>query len=632
MPKVSQPRINVILQRTLAAFLLAIPLAAQPQNPVHWTLTPQAEKVRPGSTVILRLNAKVDQGWHLYSMTTPKGGAPSTKIAVAENPAITFIKFHQQKPETRLDPNFGVQTESYEHQAEFLIEAAVAVNAASGPLDLTAQLRYSVCSETQCLPQRKSVATSLTIAAAAPKPEAFNVPAGYQTVDPLAAKRSASPVPATPAPDANRGLGSFLLLAFSLGLASIFTPCVFPMIPFTVGAFMDQKEGGWTRALVFCLGIIFMFTALGFGLTLLLGPFAVKNLSANPWVNGFTALIFLAFGLSLLGAFELTLPYALVNKMNAASGQGGYVGALLAGFTFTLTSFACVGPFMGTLLAASVGGDKLQPVMGMAAFASGLALPFFFLALFPGLLRKMPRSGDWLMRVKVVMGFIVLAWMLKYVSNIDSVLQLGLLPRDRFLALWVVLFALPGTYLLGWLPLEGISRKEKLSVTRLLLGAAFLAFAIGLIPGMLGSPLGDLDSMVPAAAQTAGSSKGGISLEFIKDDYPRALAEAKRQNKLLFLEFTGYACSNCKWMKANMFPKPEIQFALSKLVLVELYTDGSEPINDQNAKMQEARFNTVATPLYVIVDGDDKVLATFPGSTRDSSVFLKFLQTGQSVQ
>lgn len=625
---VSQPRINVNLQRTLAAFFVAIPLAAQPQNPVQWKLTPQAEKAPPGSLVILRLNAKVDQGWHLYSMTTPKGGAPATKITVAENPAVTFNKFHQQKPESRLDPNFGVKTESYEHQAEFLIEAAVAANAAAGPLDLTAQLRYSVCSETQCLPQRKSVSTSLTIDPSAPKPEAFTVPTGYQTIDPSAPKQSPSP---TPAPDGNRGIGSFLLLAFSLGLASIFTPCVFPMIPFTVGAFMDQKEGGWTRALVFCLGIIFMFTALGFGLTLILGPFAVKNLSANPWVNGFTALIFLAFGLSLLGAFELTLPYALVNKMNAASGQGGYVGSLLAGFTFTLTSFACVGPFMGTLLAASVGGDKLQPVMGMAAFATGLALPFFFLALFPGLLRKMPRSGDWLMRVKVVMGFIVLAWMLKYISNIDSVLQLGLLPRDRFLALWVVLFALPGTYLLGWLPLEGISRDEKLSVTRLLLGAALLAFAIGLIPGMLGSPLGDLDSMVPAAAQTAGSAKGS-GLEFIKDDYPRALAEAKRQNKLLFLEFTGYACSNCKWMKANMFPKPEIQSALSKLVLVELYTDGSEPINDQNAKMQESRFNTVATPLYVIINGDGKVLATFPGSTRDSSAFLKFLQTGQPAQ
>ena len=167
--RVSQPRINVNFQRTIVAFVLAIPLAAQPQNPVQWKLTPQTDRVPPGSPVILKLQAKVDQGWHLYSMTTPKGGAPATKIAVAENPAVIFTKFYQQKPESRLDPNFGVQTESYEHEAEFLIEAAVAANAASGPLELTAQLRYSVCSETQCLPQRKSVSTSLTIDPAVPK-------------------------------------------------------------------------------------------------------------------------------------------------------------------------------------------------------------------------------------------------------------------------------------------------------------------------------------------------------------------------------------------------------------------------------------------------------------------------------
>ena len=290
---------------------------------------------------------------------------------------------------------------------------------------------------------------------------------------------------------------------------------------------------------------------------------------------------------------------------------------------------------MGTLLAASVQGDKLQPVLGMASFAFGLALPFFFLALFPGVLRKMPRSGDWLMRVKVVMGFIVLAWMLKYLSNVDAVLQLGLLPRERFLAFWIVLFALPGTYLLGWLPLEGIDRNEKMGVARLCFGAAFLIFAVSLIPGMYGGPLGDLDSMVPVATQTlgsGGSSKSEGALQFIKDDYAGALAQAKQQNKLLFVEFTGYACSNCKWMKANMFPRPQIQAALSKLVLADLYTDGAEPVNDQNAKMQESRFQTVATPLYVILNGDEKVIATFAGSTKDTAEFLKFLQSGQPPQ
>ncbi len=609
-------------------------LQAQPQNPVQWELSPQVAKVAPGSVVTLHLKAKIDAGWHLYSMTTPKGGAPVTKITVAENPSVTFQRFYQPKPESRLDPNFGVKTESYEHAAEFLIEALVSADAVAGVLPVKAQLRYSACSETQCLPQRRSAETTLTIDSNAPKSTAITAPPEYQLVD-LNAKPAESSASIPAAKPVAQPLAPFLWLAFGLGLASLFTPCVFPMIPFTVGAFLDQKEGAWKRAAVFCLGIVFMFTALGFGLTLLLGPFGVKNLSANPWVNTFTALIFLAFGLSLLGAFELTLPYAVVNKMNAASGQGGYVGALLAGFTFTLTSFACVGPFMGTLLAASVQGDKLQPVLGMASFAFGLALPFFFLALFPGVLRKMPRSGDWLMRVKVVMGFIVLAWMLKYLSNVDAVLQLGLLPRERFLAFWIVLFALPGTYLLGWLPLEGIDRNEKMGVARLCFGAAFLIFAVSLIPGMYGGPLGDLDSMVPVATQTlgsGGSSKSEGALQFIKDDYAGALAQAKQQNKLLFVEFTGYACSNCKWMKANMFPRPQIQAALSKLVLADLYTDGAEPVNDQNAKMQESRFQTVATPLYVILDGDEKVIATFAGSTKDTAEFLKFLQSGQPAQ
>ena len=621
--------LRVKLFRTIAVLNFAAMLQAQSLNPVKWELRPETQKVAPGSVVIFHLKATIEEGWHLYSLTTPKGGAPATKITIAENPAVTFVRFHQPKPEVRMDPNFGVNTESYEHQTEFLIEANVAADAVAGTLALTAPLRYSVCSEKQCLPQRRSVVTELTIDPKAPKTSAIAVPAGYQLVDPKAAVPVA-PAIVKPAPQA---LAPFLWLAFGLGLASLFTPCVFPMIPFTVGAFLDQKEGAWKKAAVFCLGIIFMFTALGFGLTLILGPFGVKNLGANPWVNGFTALIFLAFGLSLLGAFELTLPYALVNKMNAASGQGGYAGALLAGFTFTLTSFACVGPFMGTLLAASIQGDKLQPVLGMAAFATGLALPFFFLALFPGVLKQMPRSGDWLMRVKVVMGFIVIAWMLKYLSNVDAVLQLGLLPRERFLAFWIVLFALPGTYLLGWLPLEGIDRNEKLGVARLFFGAAFLIFAISLVPGMFGGQLGDLDSMVPVATETTrGAGSGGNAesgLKFIKDDYAGALAQAKQQNKLLFVEFTGYACSNCKWMKANMFPKPPIQAALSKLVLADLYTDGAEPVNDQNAKLQESKFQTVATPLYVIMDADEKVIATFPGLTKDTAEFLKFLQTGQ---
>ena len=617
--------IDVNLLRALACLLLAaVPAVAQPKNPVKWTLTPDVAKLAPGSHVALRLDGVIEPGWHVYSMTTPKGGAPQTRIAVAENSVVKFVHFFQRKPEVKLDPNFGVNTENYESKVGFVIEAEIAKDAPAGPFELTANLRFSVCSDKECLPLKRTVATNLEIDASAPLATMATLTSEFLLVD---SSKPAAPVAASSFKTADQALGPFLLLAFGLGLAALFTPCVFPMIPFTVSAFLDQPAGGWKKALVFCLGIVVMFTALGFGLTVALGPFGVVQLGSNVWVNGFISIVFLVFGLSLLGAFELTLPYGLVNKLNAASGQGGYAGALLMGFTFTLTSFACVGPFMGTLLAASVQGDRLQPVLGMATFAAGLALPFFLLALFPAYLQKLPRSGGWLMRVKVVMGFIVLAFLLKYVSNIDSVMQWGLLPRERFLAFWVVLFAMPGAYLLGWLPLEGTDRNEALSVPRLVIGSLFLVFALSLVPGMSGVALGELDAMVPSSTHSLSGGGADGALVFIKNDYPAALAKAKAENKLLFVDFTGYACSNCKWMKANMFPKPEIQAALAKLVIAELYTDGTDAVSEQNQKLQESRFQTVALPFYALIDGDEKTVATFSGVTRDPAEFLKFLET-----
>ena len=293
------------------------------------------------------------------------------------------------------------------------------------------------------------------------------------------------------------GLTSFLLGAFGLGLASIFTPCVFPMIPVTVSFFLNQR-GGIAQAAVFSSGIIVLFCAMGLGVTAAVGPFGVVQLGSNPWVNGFIAIVFCAFALSLLGAFEITLPSSLLTKLDQASRKGGYFGTLLMGFTFALTSFACVGPFVGSLLAASVQTKGAQPVLGMVSFATGLSAPFFFLAAFPSYLKKLPRSGGWLMRVKVVMGFVLLAAMLKYVSNIDQVLQTNFLTRERFLAAWLVLFALPGFYLLGLLRLEGVEASDRLGVPRLLVASVFLIFAFSLLPGMFGAPLGELEAYVPA--------------------------------------------------------------------------------------------------------------------------------------
>jgi thiol:disulfide interchange protein len=389
------------------------------------------------------------------------------------------------------------------------------------------------------------------------------------------------------------------------------------MIPITLSFFLN-KPGALRQAILFCLGIIVMFTAIGLAVTAVLGPFGVVQLGSNPWVNGFIAIVFIVFGLSLLGAFEITLPSSLLTKMDQASQRGGSVGTLLMGLTFSLTSFACVGPFIGTLLASSVQNGGIQPALGMMTFASGLASPFFVLALFPAFLQRMPRSGGWLARVKIVLGFVILAVSLKYLSAIDQVLQWNVITRERFLAFWIVMFALPGLYLLGFLRMEGVRQEDNLSVTRTLIGAAFLIFSISLVPGMFGGPLGELDSYVPVAKESVGGATRTGQV-WLKNDLDGAIARAKAENKRVLVAFTGYACTNCHWMKANMFTKPEIAETLSNFILVELYTDGTDAESDKNQKLQESTFQTVAIPFYAIFDGDRGAVAKFASLTRNKN-------------
>jgi thiol:disulfide interchange protein DsbD len=298
------------------------------------------------------------------------------------------------------------------------------------------------------------------------------------------------------------------------------------------------------------------------------------------------------------------------------------------GLTFSLASFACVGPLVGTLLAASVEGAGWRPALGMVAFSTGMAAPFFLLALFPSFLRRLPKSGGWLMRVKVVLAFVILAAMLKYLSNVDQVLQWNLLTRERFLASWVVLFALPGLYLLGLVRLEGIRPEEPVGVWRLLLGSLFVAFALSLLPGMFGARLGELDAYVPAPRAAVVGEPGSGGLDWRKNQYAEALAAARSQGKRVLVSFTGYACTNCHWMKANMLSRSEIQTVLKDFVLLELYTDGTDAASVGNQKIEESKFSTVAIPLYAVLDADERVVASFPGLTRSPAEFLAFLKSG----
>lgn len=612
---------------SILVLLGAFGVFAQGPNYVKWTLTLDPPSAAPGSKVTARLEGHIDAGWHLYSMTT--AAAVPTTIKVAPNPAVEKARMFQAPPKRAYDPNFQLDTETYEGSAIFVLELQLKPDASAGASPVSAEVRYQTCNDKVCIPPvRRTATATLTIDPAA-RSAAPAIPAGFAEVTGAPKAR-----PAAPAPSDVQGLGPFLLVAFGVGLAAIFTPCVFPMIPITMSFFLNRqgtRRESVFHAVLFCLGIVVLFSGLGLLTTAILGPFGVVQLGSNPWVNGFIAVVFLAFGLSLLGAFEITIPSAVLTRLDRGSQKGGIAGTLLMGLTFALSSFACVGPFMGTLLAASVGSGGLRPLLGMLTFASGLALPFFLLALFPSYLKRLPKSGGWMARVKVVMGFIVLAAMLKYLSSVDQVLQWNVITRERFLAAWIVLFAMAGLYLLGFLRLEGIAKDEPMGLGRLLTGMVFLIFAISLAPGMSGAKLGELDAYIPVAS---GGGTGGAGSEsglvWMKNQYREALDRARREGKLVFVNFTGYACTNCHWMKANMFTRPEIEGALKNYVLVDLYTDGTDDASARNQQLEDSRFHTIAIPYYAILDPDENVIATFPGATRDAGSYLAFLQKGGS--
>ncbi len=630
------------MYRFFAAFFVAmVSLCGAPLDPVQWTLTFDSKAAPPGSKILGHMTAKIGPGWHLYSLTTPRPPIATTAV-LAESPAVEGYKVYQPKPVVKQDPTFKVNTETFGEEVTFLYQIELKKDAPAGPAELTAQVRYQCCNDSTCLPpKRKSAAATINIDPAA-KAETIVIPAGYTEFRPASAQTS--PTASTPVMPASTnaqpsGLGFFLLTTFAAGLAAIFTPCVFPMIPFTVSYFINRKSGsrreGVVQAVIFCLGVIVFFTGLGLITKAIAGPIGVVKLGNSPWVNTFIGLVFIIFGLSLLGAFELTLPSGLLTKLNQASEGGGSFGTLIMGLTFTLTSFACIGPIVGPLLVASVQTNGLQPVLGMASFATGLALPFFVLALFPSYLHKLPKSGGWLMRVKVVLGFIVLAVSIKYLSTADQILQTGLISRELFIAAWVVLFALAGLYLLGFLRLEGIKPDDHLGVGRMLLGALFLIFSISLLPGLFGATLGELEAAIPVQAKNtsfSGAAAEGGGTVWMKNQYKEALAKARAENKFVFVNFTGNACTNCHWMKANMFPRPEIAPLLKDFILVDLYTDGTDAASEENAKMEEERYKTVSLPFYVILDPDEHVIATFGGSTRDVQQFSNFLKSGTNAK
>ena len=622
-------------------------------DPVQWSLTVEPTEAAPGERVVARLAATIDKGWRLYAPTTPTdgpfGGPVPTELALADSPSIESWKFFQPKPEVKHDPNFQMDSETYHDQAVFLVEARLSEDAPLGELLLEASARYSACDDKVCLrPVRKTAQAALTVTAtsagAAPP-----IPSNYSEAKPASRPVAAAASPgqakggsagSAAAAARSQGFVEFAAVAFGFGLLAIFTPCVFPMIPITMSYFVSTDSGSRRntvfQAAVFCVGVVVLFTGLGALVSLILGPFGTVQLGSNVWVNLFIALVFAFFAVSLFGVFEITVPSGALTSLNKMSSRGRVLGVLIMGLVFALASFACTGPFVGALLAGSIQGGLAWPIFGMAMFSSGMALPFFGLALFPSYLKKLPKSGGWLGRVKKTMAFLILAAAFKYLSNVDMIYQLEILTRERFLAIWIVLLTLGAFYLLGFFrfpdeapPSDG----EPVGLGRLSLSGLFLIVALSLVPGMFGGRLGELDAYVPPPEYSGLSlaALGGSAGEkntWIKDDYRGALAKAREAGKPLLISFTGYSCSNCKWMKYNMFTKPAISELTDGMVLVELYTDGLDEASIENRELQLNRFGSVAIPYYAIVRPDESIAAEFSGRTRDLEEFRSFLNSG----
>ncbi|NOT59991.1 MAG: DUF255 domain-containing protein [Acidobacteria bacterium] len=648
---------------------------AQDLNPVTVSAKLEPAQVKAGGKAKALINLKLEPSWHVYSLTQ-KAPPRAMKIAVDESGAFKADGAPQApKPKVAFDPNFEINTETYESAVTITVPLKVAADAAAGANKVTINLTYQVCDEHTCLPPKKVplVLESMILMAAngsdgsnesggvkveaTPNVAASPSPIATVSVTPDAlVSATIAPISSVVTPPSNtppavsddlttnlksRGLFGYIWFALGAGLLALLTPCVFPMIPITVSVFTKKDGGNAIRdAVIFCLGIIFTYTVLGLALALIAGPTGLNKFAASPWMNLFLTALFVVFGLNLLGMFEIRLPSSLLTKMDSQSQGSTMLATILMGVTFTLTSFTCTTAFVGSVLIYATQGDWFWAVLGMAAFATAFAAPFFVFALFPRFLQSLPKSGGWMNSVKVVLGFLELGAAFKFLSNVDLVWGWETISRNLVIAAWIGLALGATFYLFGKFQLPLDSPVKTLSVQRMLGGVLFLALSFYLLTGLFGAPLGELDAWLPPDSTSArvynalrggGTATATASYSWI-ESYDVAVQKAKTDNKPVFLNFTGVTCTNCRWMEKNMFPEPEVKKELEKFVLAELFTDRETPEHEaadiKNAEFMAKQFNTVALPLYVVITPDGQTLARFPGSTRDRQEFVRFLQSG----
>ncbi|MCY7348351.1 MAG: thioredoxin family protein [Pyrinomonadaceae bacterium] len=654
-PESNSKKLRVSLYLS-AVLILLFSFTAFAQNPTKWTLESDSKgkSLKKDESFKADLKAEVEDGWHLYAVEQPTGGPFPTKITIPENTPFAIAgNVESSNPIVKADPNFLVdgkplETKYFQKQAVFTIPLK-SLNGGNAD-DLAVNVRFQVCNDTVCLPP-KTVKVSFVGFEDVKRSGQGSGFGGQenQTGDPKLATGSqtesseAVREPRTETQNPNDlPLSSFIWLAITLGALSLLTPCVFPMIPITVSYFTNHAGSNRSKsvklATVYSLGIIGTFTILGMLLAIFVGAAGINLFAANPYVNLFITAIFLFFAFNLFGAYEITIPTGILTKLDnltrSKEGEGsGIVGALLMGLTFTLTSFTCTSPFVGTILVSASQGSWQMPLVGMLAFSTVFALPFFVLALLPQYVSSLPRAGGWMNSVKVAMGFLEVAAAMKFISNVDLIWKWGIFTRPVVLAIWIALFGILAVYLLGKFQLPHDSKPERIGAFRLMSAVVSLAISFYLLTGLFGAKLGELESFLPPDLENSSArifgGKAADELKWIDNDLEKALAQAKTENKRVFIDFTGYTCTNCRWMEANIFPKKEVEAEMSKFILARLYTDDGSENNAQQQEYQEKTFQTVALPFYAILDANGKTVSTFPGLTRNTPEFVEFLQKSQ---
>ena len=620
-----------MIQKSIAisAFLFSL-VWAQFETPVILSAS-QKEDVRSGEVATIIVKAEMDDEWRIYALRNQGKGPVASKVTVSGDIVKDIGMVQEKDPLVKYDDAFETTTRTHHGGTSFQAPFLVKDDVLPGKHVVKVAVLYQVCNATLCYPPNKeSLFINVNIVEGLPRDGFVAMVSDSESVLDSSGNINLDAA-------IMEGFFPFILLALSMGFLSLLTPCVFPMIPITVSFFIkrgESKKGSpLSNALIYAGGIVATFSLLGFILALTLGASGANQLAANPWVNLFIASLFIYFAFSLFGMYEIDIPDKLKQLSLRQESRDGVIGTIFMAVTFTLTSFTCTVQFVGLLLVAASQGQWFWPMIGMIVFSSAFASPFFLLALFPQYLANLPKSGGWLNSTKVVMGFLELAAAFKFISNTDLVWGWGFFSHNIVLAVWAVLMILCGIYLLGKIRFPHDSPVEFLSAGRLVISTIFLVFGLYLSSGLYGQRLhGLIYSYLPPQMNLGdpGSSSSAVSyhdgLTWYKD-LNEAFEVSRSSGQPLFVDFTGYTCTNCRWMEVNVFIKPEIKERFEKMTLVQLYTDGG-PNHKENQIYEIERFGTAALPYYVILTPNDEVISTFPGMTRNINDFIDFLDSG----